>query len=470
MQYLNFELKIDNGVEREFLVEVMWSPAGEAQVTMRLPLEERALKNQLLRLGTAGMRPPTGSNDDHQERVFGSLLFDALMIGDVRSLYFESLREATRKGKGLRVRLHIRSPEMAALPWELLYDNRSGQHLALSRNTPVVRYLDIPSPPRSLAVEPPLRLLGMAVSPVDLAPLDTKREKQVIEHATRFLRAKGLLEIVWLEDQTWRGLQEAMRRGHWHLFHFVGHSAYDVFRDQGVLLLADDTDKGSALYASELGELLADHESLRMVVLNSAEGARGGGRDLFSSTAATLVRYGVPAVLAMQFAISDRMAIELCQTFYGALSDGMPVDAAVAEARKSVARATQSAEWMSPVLYMRSPDGVLLSSQPQPTEPVALPRPESNQEPRSQLATDQQASRPGLLVSPALRRDLEVRKDELQRAYDGFTERIKALDTERDQTTDAEKSLTLKNRKTQLESERAQVVAEMARIEEQFRS
>ncbi len=267
-----------------------------------------------------------------------------------------------------------------------------------------------------------------------------------------------------------RGLQQAMRRGHWHLFHFVGHSAYDVSRDQGVLLLADDTGKASALYASELGELLADHESLRMVVLNSAEGTRGSSRDLFSSTAATLVRYGVPAVLAMQFEITDQMAIELCQTFYGALSDGMPVDAAVAEARKSVARATRSGEWMSPVLFMRSPDGILLSNQPQPTEPVELPNPESNQQPRFQLSPDQQAGSSGLLVSPTLRRDLEVRKEELQRAYDGFTERIKALDMERDQTIDAEKSLTLKNRKTQLKSERAQVVAEMARIEEQIRS
>ena len=115
---------------------------------------------------------------------------------------------------------------------------------------------------------------------------------------------------------------------------------------------------------------LADHKSLRMVVLNCPGGPRGSGRDLFSSTAATLVRYGVPAVLAMQFEISDQMAIELYRTFYGALSEGLPVDAAVSEARKSGSLVqTRSAEWMSPVLFMRSPDGVLFRSQPQPTEP-----------------------------------------------------------------------------------------------------
>src|SRR5690242_21472183 len=44
------------------------------------------------------------------------------------------------------------------------------------------------------------------------------------------------------------------------------------------------------LSATQLGLLLADHRPLRLVVLNSCEGARGGKLDIFSSAAATLVR------------------------------------------------------------------------------------------------------------------------------------------------------------------------------------
>ncbi len=44
----------------------------------------------------------------------------------------------------------------------------------------------------------------------------------------------------------------------------------------------------------------------------------GALRDILSSTATTLVRRGIPAVLAMQYEISDDAAIELSRTFYRA--------------------------------------------------------------------------------------------------------------------------------------------------------
>jgi hypothetical protein len=95
-------------------------------------------------------------------------------------------------------------------------------------------------------------------------------------------------------------------------------------------------------------------------LLNACEGARSSLRDIFSSTAATLVRRGVPAVLAMQNEITDFAAVELARAFYAALADGLPVDAAVAEARKHVSSlAVNSVEWGTPVLFMRAPDGIL---------------------------------------------------------------------------------------------------------------
>ncbi len=114
------------------------------------------------------------------------------------------------------------------------------------------------------------------------------------------------------------------------------------------------------LTASQIGRLLADHPSLRLVMLNACEGAKGGKTDIFSGTAATLVRRGIPAVVAMQYEITDRAAIEFARTFYEAVSDDMPLDAAVSEARKAVSVSiNNTVEWGTPVLYMRSPDGVL---------------------------------------------------------------------------------------------------------------
>ncbi len=88
----------------------------------------------------------------------------------------------------------------------------------------------------------------------------------------------------------------------------------------------------------------------------------GDERDLNTSTASTLVRRGIPAVLIMQYKITDRAAIEFSSAFYEALVDSLPVDAAVAEARKAISLAVMNTvEWGTPVLYMRSPNGVLFN-------------------------------------------------------------------------------------------------------------
>src|SRR4029077_1438076 len=91
----------------------------------------------------------------------------------------------------------------------------------------------------------------------------------------------------------------------------------------------------------------------------------GSDHDLFSSVAATLVRSGTPAVVAMQYEITDGAAKEFSRAFYEAVVDGSAVDVAMSEARKSVSVAINNTlEWGTPVLYMRAPDGTLFDVQP----------------------------------------------------------------------------------------------------------
>jgi len=84
------------------------------------------------------------------------------------------------------------------------------------------------------------------------------------------------------------------------------------------------------------------------------------------------VRRGIPAVVAMQYPITDRVAVEFAGSFYESLADGLPVDAAVAEARKAVSIAvTDTLEWGTPVLFMRAADGAMFDLVDQ--RPVAPP-------------------------------------------------------------------------------------------------
>jgi uncharacterized membrane protein HdeD (DUF308 family) len=358
--YLDFELEIRGGGPREYPVSVR-SPAGEARAEMRFPFDEWELKDRLqsleialLRSGGTRRRMPTP--EEHTVQDFGRGLFESLLIGDVRTRYEMSLSEARRQEKGLRLKLRIQPSELAVLPWEFLYDSERDRYPCLSSNTPLVRYLDLPQPVEPLRVSPPLRILGMVTSPMGLDPLDVEHEKRLVEEATKGLREGGLLELTWLEGQTWRHLQRAMRRGPWHIFHFVGHGGFDPATEEGALALSNDAGHMRLLRATGLAELLDDHYPLRLVFLNSCEGAKGSESDAFSSTAATLVRRGVPAVVAMQYEITDTAAIEFSRDFYDALADGLPVDAAVTEARTAVSM-DSILEWGTPVLYMHSPDG-----------------------------------------------------------------------------------------------------------------
>jgi ribosomal protein L32 len=78
-----------------------------------------------------------------------------------------------------------------------------------------------------------------------------------------------------------------------------------------------------------------------------------------------MVMAGIPAVVAMQFPISDEAAILFSGTFYPLLAQGDPVDVAVAEGRRAIRLGNSSTmEWGTPVLFMRAPNGRLWADQP----------------------------------------------------------------------------------------------------------
>jgi formylglycine-generating enzyme required for sulfatase activity len=402
-EYLDFEVEIRDDGTGGYVVAVVRSPAGEVSAPMSFPFGELELQNHLQALEIAllrsgGRRRRVLTPEEETVKRFGRTLFDMLMIGEVGTLYRLSQREAFHADKGLRVKLRIQPPRLASLPWEFLYDPQS-DYTCLSSSTPLVRYPEVAQPPLPLSVKPPLRILGMVASPEGLEELDVPLEKQRVETALKRLQADGLVELVWLPGQTWRELQRALRRETWHIFHFIGHGGFDAVRDEGMLMLADDVGKASPLLANQLGQLLANHRSLRLALLNACEGARGGNLDVFSSTAATLIRRGLPAVVAMQYEISDRAAIEFVQTFYESVADGLPVDTSVAEARVAMSLAvTNTLEWGTPVLYMRAPNGKIFTL----TEPSSTSRPEQEQRVRQ---ADSQSngieSQPGSVLSSA---------------------------------------------------------------------
>lgn len=265
------------------------SSAGEAQAKTSFPFSDAQLEAHLLRLENAILRSSGGRRrrltpEEEAIQEFGRQLFDFALPGDARAVYDLCRREAEQAGKGMRVRLRIRAPRLAALPWEFLYDARRRDYLCLDVNTPVVRYVELLEAVRPLSVAPPLRILGMVASPVDLPPIDVEQERGRVQQALAGLVQAGTVELAWVDGQTARDLQRATRTGAgpWHVFHLVSHGGYDPQRDEGVVVLAGDDGRPHEIGSQQLSRILAGQRpSLRLVVLNACEGARGHGGHLF---------------------------------------------------------------------------------------------------------------------------------------------------------------------------------------------
>ncbi|MDQ3705074.1 MAG: CHAT domain-containing protein [Chloroflexota bacterium] len=384
INYLNFDITIQragSGYRAH-----LHSQSGEnVTVTFPKPFSDMELENFLLKAGYSRRNVRRiDTVETAAAKEFGGKLFNTIFKGDAQECLRRDLSYAQQQDARLRLRLSLtETPELADLPWEYLYNPANNKFLALSVETPVVRYLELRDRIAPLTVNPPLRVLMMVSSPSDYAALDTEAEAKNLHGALADLEARGLVEIETMEDANLSALQRKLRRGEYHIFHFIGHGGYDHQTEQGVLILEDEHGRGRAVSGQDLGMLLHDHRCLRLAILNACEGGRADRKDPFAGTAQSLLQQGIPAVIAMQFEITDDAAIAFAHEFYEALSDNYPVDAALTEARKSLFGQGRGLEWGTPVLYLRAPNGRIFDVQrsietdkprvaatPRPTQPV----------------------------------------------------------------------------------------------------
>ncbi|MCT2590757.1 CHAT domain-containing protein [Streptomyces sp. N2-109] len=378
---LDLRVRVVGRGEHGYQVIVEAPDDGEATTDLRLPskpeLEELLARvPEALWKSSARLRR-SATAAEQPVRDLGRALFDALLSGDGRGLLTASRGRAAQQGRRLRIVLRIQPPELARLPWEFMYDTGEDGYLCLAM--PLVRYPQLPTPVRPLRVESPLRVLCMIARPDDQGPLQTEHEQQRIRESLAGLVDARKVELGFVEGQSWRHLQAALRprrgtgaangrgetepaqpRGPWHVLHFIGHGGYDEAAQEGTVALVGEDGGAYHLGAEMLATMLAGHPSLRLVVLNACETDRGAPSDPFSSVAGALTRRGTPAVLAMRYPVSDEVAIEFGATFYKGLASQQSVDDAVLGARQSMRLALPTTlEWGTPVLYMRSADGLL---------------------------------------------------------------------------------------------------------------
>jgi CheY-like chemotaxis protein len=291
----------------------------------------------------------------------GNKLFQALFPTAIRGHLRATMAGAAASERGVRLRLIFEDPELAALPWEFLYDADTNTFLGNDTQTALSHYIDVPLQRREIrAAQPPLKILLVIASPKDLPQLDAAGEERLIREALARHINEGRIELDVLDQATIRNINQKLHEKPYNVLHFIGHGAFE--NEKGFIALVDEDGKARLLDDENFANFFLGNRNLGLVVLNSCEGAEVSSNQIFAGIAPHLVRRGIPAVVAMQYSILDSTAKLFADEFYRTLALGWPVDAAIQATRNaiSIEVGLDKRDFATPVLYMGAKDGVIL--------------------------------------------------------------------------------------------------------------
>lgn len=357
--YADFDLQIERSGGTCY-ARVLRSPVGVLPPTELAPPFSQGELQALVPLAKGSRRDrdvkarrPKSAQAAFREA--GAKLFRAVFVGELLACWRASM--AASSGKVLRLRLHLSDPELAAWPWEYLLEPPPlDRWLAISPDVSIVRYPDLPEALAPFTVTPPLRVLVLVAARTGRRPLAAEREWKHIEEGLSGLRESRQVVLERLESVSLRALREKLRRETWHVLHFIGHGGLDA-EGEGALLFEAESGGSEEVTGRNLGTLLLNYPAVRLVVLNSCEGAREGRSDAFSSVAQALVRSRIPAVVAMQVALSDGAAVSFARHFYRELAEGDSLDEVLTQTRHGMFSEGHKVEWGTPVLFLRAESG-----------------------------------------------------------------------------------------------------------------
>ncbi len=352
-QFTDFEVWIGSptpppvhGTPGVFPVQVFSSPAGPATGELILDITARDFQDELIQAQSVDPNLQV-------RKAFGGRLFEALFTGKVRDKWMKSRgRIEAGEADGLRLRLWINAPELAVLPWELLWDEQNNNFLATSADLVVSRYLPVPEPP-TLFIQGPLRILVVVESPPGVPAIDPEE----VEHHTKALQSLGDAVVIEIRrNQTMAEIEDALEQNY-HVLHFLGHGM------AGKLVVTGDNSQATSVDDEAFAQVVLGRRSLRLVVLNACHSSQADQTGLFTGIGPALIQKGLPAVVAMQYPfVQIDTASRFSQMFYRALANGLPVDEAVNAARRALSAGLllDSRDWSTPILYMGTRSGHIL--------------------------------------------------------------------------------------------------------------
>lgn len=361
----------------KFTVYVFDSPVGQGEYK-----ETVTIKNPQALADDIGFLDSRAWDQDVEKQIaLGEKLAALLLPKYARQLFAESLAHL-QPGQGLRLWLRL-ADALADIPWEYIYlqtahgERSPSSFLALDPRISIVRHLARAVPadwfePGDKYKTPPSRRLVVAMAspqPYDDYELleDLPTEQKAMQKELKKIPG---LEVVFIPEYKGKPANQitgatmksivGVLQERTDIFHFSGHG--DV---SGGLVIANENNQALIVDPDRFAETLQGRK-VRLVVLGACEAGRRQGHQVWFGTAASLLKVGIPAVLAMQFNIYSDLAAEFMGAFYRALVAGRTIDEAVAAGRAAIRVATTGndenlRDWGTPVLYLRAQGGAVFN-------------------------------------------------------------------------------------------------------------
>jgi CHAT domain len=278
--------------------------------------------------------------------------------------------------------------ELAGYPWEFLYVPRPDEKgfFIVGEITGLILARCLPRSPLVNALrkaEEKLVILVAWAQPRELGPVDERDTvaaiQKLAEAIERDINGQNI-QVIPLPNATHQALKELIETSKPQIVHFLGHGRIQERTSQIALMKSQaeiDRAKFELLERGAPGKPeeanWVDSNSIRalfqaappnLVFLHACQSARApDSLTVFRSTAEQVLRAGVPAVVAMQYEISNADAAFFAKTFYEKIGQRMSILEAVKAGRIELGRKDPSwghPRFGTPVAYLQGEDDAIV--------------------------------------------------------------------------------------------------------------
>ena len=334
-------------------------------------------------------------NYDISENAISQRIFEAFFSGEIGKVcqdFMELLQN--RKINQLLLVIATADEYLLSIPWEMVLPKLKGENN--KADLPIdsfglIRTRELSNEPLSTAgnktidnfniqgptkIVAPLKLLFIPALPESLSEeakfLEIEKEQKNIIEAVRDLEASGdreprlVMEI--MDSANLEEITKALRSRSHDIVHISGHGSFQRSSKKGVLYMENEDGDEALVSGEELAKELSAFACIKLLVISACETATGSTE---GNIADQLAASGIPAVLAMRFAVTDEAARRFAQSLYTGLANADTLTKAIHDARKDLFDWTTNlqkqqpnykfpSEWFTPVLYQNQVIGPLI--------------------------------------------------------------------------------------------------------------